>query len=241
MSFSRRLGNYTNDWKKLARALTASAIPLPMLRSRLAAVAGCVSMKKIMNRSTIQATIFLMVTLGLLLSRGRPAATLIRPIMVDRCSSCGQARRAVAATSVSRVNGPKVIPCVGALVYDRRARLLLIRRANEPGRGLWSLPGGRVESEETLNEAVVREVLEETGLLVSPGSIVGTVERGGPDGVVYAITDFAARPVSGRLQAGDDASDARFVFAAELADLPLSPGLYETLREWHALPSGDGH
>jgi len=136
---------------------------------------------------------------------------------------------------------PEVVVCVGALVYDDEARLLLVKRGQEPGLGLWSLPGGRVQAGEPLADAMVREVLEETGLLVSPGSIVGTVERAGPDGMVYAITDFAARPMSGRLQAGDDAADARFVFAAELADLPLSPGLYQTLREWHALPSAEGH
>lgn len=136
---------------------------------------------------------------------------------------------------------PEVVACVGALVYDDLARLLLIRRGQEPGLGLWSLPGGRVQSGEPLADAMVREVLEETGLLVSPGAVVGTVERDGPGGVVYAITDFAARPLSGTLQAGDDADDARFVFADELDDLPLSPSLYETLRDWKALPSGKGH
>ena len=135
------------------------------------------------------------------------------------------------------MTAPNVVPCVGALVYDRRARLLLIRRRNEPGRRLWSLPGGRVESGETLAEALVREVLEETGLVVSPGRVVGSVERDGPGGVVYAITDFAATPVGGSLRAGDDAEDVRFVDAAELADLPLSSGLYETLRAWQALPA----
>lgn len=139
------------------------------------------------------------------------------------------------------MNAPKVVPCVGALVYDRRARLLLIRRANEPGRGLWSLPGGRVESEETLADAVVREVFEETGLVVAAGPVVGVVERNGPDEVVYAITDFAATPVGGELRAGDDADDVRFVSGEELDDLPLSPGLREVLLEWQALPAGEGH
>jgi len=139
------------------------------------------------------------------------------------------------------MNAPKVVPCVGALVYDWRARLLLIRRANEPGRGLWSLPGGRAEAEETLAEAMVREVLEETGLVVTAGPVVGRVERDGPGGMVYAITDFAATPVSGELRAGDDADDARFVSAEELDHLPLSPGLYDALRGWDALPSRADH
>lgn len=135
----------------------------------------------------------------------------------------------------------EVVACVGALVYDDLARLLLIQRGQEPGRGLWSLPGGRVHDGEPLADAMVREVLEETGLHVMPGSVVGTVERAGPGGVVYAITDFSAISLSGTLQAGDDADDVRFVFADELAALPLTAGLYEVLCEWHALPPDRAH
>src|SRR4051812_35800604 len=50
------------------------------------------------------------------------------------------------------------VPCVGAVVTDAEGRLLLVQRANEPGRGLWSIPGGRVEPGETARQAVVREV-----------------------------------------------------------------------------------
>lgn len=130
-----------------------------------------------------------------------------------------------------------IVPCVGALVYDMRRRLLLVKRGQEPGRGLWSLPGGRVHATESLPDAMIREVLEETGLVVAAGAVMGEVERHGPGGVVYAITDFAATTVGGSLRAGDDADDVRFVDADELAALPLSPGLYATLREWQALPA----
>ena len=61
-------------------------------------------------------------------------------------------------------------------------RLLCIRRGHGPGAGLWSLPGGRVEAEESLYEAVVREVMEETGLEVVVDRFVGYVERIGEDG-----------------------------------------------------------
>src|SRR5438128_1137248 len=70
-----------------------------------------------------------------------------------------------------------VIPCVGAIVKDSRGRLLLIRRGHEPGAGLWSLPGGRIEPGETDAEALVREMLEETSLTVEPGPLVGRVRR----------------------------------------------------------------
>jgi len=69
------------------------------------------------------------------------------------------------------------IACVGGLAYDDAGRLLLVQRANEPGRGLWSVPGGRVEPGEDDAAALVREMLEETGLQVTPDALVGRVQR----------------------------------------------------------------
>lgn len=123
------------------------------------------------------------------------------------------------------------VPCVGAIAYDRTGRLLLVQRANEPGRGLWSLPGGRVEPGETDAAALVREMAEETGLVVEPGALVGRVRRGR-----YDIADYRCRVVGGSLVAGDDALDARWCSAADLERLPLVPQLRETLRAWGALP-----
>ena len=73
--------------------------------------------------------------------------------------------------------GLRRVPCAGAIIRDEAERLLLIQRRNEPGAGLWSLPGGRVEAGETDQRAVVREVAEETGLVVTCGRLVGSVER----------------------------------------------------------------
>jgi 8-oxo-dGTP diphosphatase len=123
------------------------------------------------------------------------------------------------------------IPCVGALTLDGEGRLLLIRRANDPGRGLWSLPGGRVEPGEDDAAALVREMAEETGLVVRPGPLVGRVVRGR-----YAIADYRCTVVGGELRAGDDALDARWCDAAALAELPLVDLLMETLTEWDVLP-----
>jgi 8-oxo-dGTP diphosphatase len=127
--------------------------------------------------------------------------------------------------------GDTGVPCVGALAYDADGRLLLIRRRNDPGRGLWSVPGGRVEPGESDAEAVVREMAEETGLVVEPGALIGTVRRG-----PYVIADYRCAVVGGLLQPGDDASEARWCDAATLTSLPLVPMLYDTLQEWEALP-----
>ena len=128
------------------------------------------------------------------------------------------------------------VDCVGALVYDDRHRLLLVRRANEPGRGLWSLPGGRVEPGEDDPTAVAREVAEETGLTVTVGPLVGEVEREGPNGRLYVIRDYEASAVGGTLTPGDDASDAKFVSRDEFDNLATATLLASTLAQWNALP-----
>lgn len=128
------------------------------------------------------------------------------------------------------------IPCVGGVVFDDAGRLLLVKRANPPAQGLWSLPGGRLESGETSEEGVVREVWEETGLRVNVERAVGTIEREAPSGDTYVIEDFVCR-LTGDPQpmAGDDAADARFYEVGELSELATSEGLVEILTEWGLL------
>src|SRR3954470_12515482 len=96
------------------------------------------------------------------------------------------------------------IPGVGALVFDVRRRLLLVLRTKPPGQGTWSLPGGRVEPGEDAAAAVVREVAEETGLLVEAQRLGDVIELPAPGGGIYSITDLVCRPVGGTLVAGDD-------------------------------------
>ena len=128
------------------------------------------------------------------------------------------------------------IPCVGAVVFDDRGRLLLVKRANPPAKGLWSLPGGRQETGESPEEGVVREVAEETGLSVRVDREVGTVTRLAPSGDDYVIRDFVCI-VEGEANvvAADDASDARFFDVTELSELPTSEGLIEALTDWNLL------
>jgi ADP-ribose pyrophosphatase YjhB (NUDIX family) len=127
------------------------------------------------------------------------------------------------------------IRCVGAIVTDSDGRLLLVKRGHEPEVGRWSLPGGRVRPGESDPDAVVREVREETGLRVEPGRLVGEVERPGPGGTVFDIHDYAASVSGGRLTAGDDAADVRWVHPRDLERLGLTSGLAETLSGWGVL------
>jgi len=124
---------------------------------------------------------------------------------------------------------------VGAVVFDAQGRLLMIQRGHDPGAGLWSIPGGRIEPGETDEQALVRELAEETNLQVMVGQLVGRVRREGPGGTVIDIRDYTATVAAGTLRAGDDGADARWVTAAELARLEVTEGLIEALTEWGVL------
>jgi 8-oxo-dGTP diphosphatase len=138
-----------------------------------------------------------------------------------------------------------LIPCVGAIIRDDQGRLLLVKRGHEPGLGLWSVPGGRIEAGESDAEALVRELREETGLIVKPGRLIGSVRRPAADdrepggrelsGRELDIRDYAATVIGGSLAAGDDAADAAWVSVARLNDLPLTEGLLEALTTWGVL------
>lgn len=128
-----------------------------------------------------------------------------------------------------------VIPCVGAVATDGQGRLLMIKRGHDPGAGLWSIPGGRIEPGETDAQALARELLEETNLQVKVGNLIGSVRRRGPGGTVIDIRDYAVTVTGGTLRPGDDAADARWVAPAELASLGVTEGLVEALTEWGVL------
>ncbi|WP_246119626.1 NUDIX hydrolase [Aeromicrobium flavum] len=123
-----------------------------------------------------------------------------------------------------------LVLAAGAVITDDRGRLLLVLRGREPGRGLWSVPGGKVEPGESLEDATVREVLEETGLAITVGRELWTVRVPTGDGREYEIHDFAATVVGGVLQAGDDASEAAWFAPEDLDGLPLVDSLLDLLR-----------
>jgi 8-oxo-dGTP diphosphatase len=121
--------------------------------------------------------------------------------------------------------------CVGAVVLDDD-RLLLIRRGHGPAAGEWSIPGGRVEWGESLAEAVVRELLEETGVVGVCGALAGWVERVSED-YHFVIFDFWVTTLDGELEpvAGDDAVQAAWVALGDVAGLRLVEGLAEFLHD----------
>ncbi len=140
---------------------------------------------------------------------------------------------------VDSVPDPVHVQCVGAVIRDEAGRMLLILRGHEPGKGLWSIPGGRIEPGETDQQAVVREVGEETGLTVSCGPLLGAVQRPGLAGTIVDIRDyvgFAPPGSAGLAAAGDDAAAVRWVTDAEADAMDargeLTDGLLAALRSW---------
>jgi 8-oxo-dGTP diphosphatase len=115
---------------------------------------------------------------------------------------------------------------VGAVVVDGD-RVLLVKRAHEPLKGEWSLPGGAVEVGETLEAAVAREVREETGLDVEVGPLVETLDRIqlDADGRVlyhFVLLDFVCRSTGGMLSCGTDAADVAWAPVSELPQFGLA-------------------
>ena len=112
---------------------------------------------------------------------------------------------------------------VDSFVLDREGRLLLVRRGRPPFLGRWGLPGGFCEWKETTEDCCARETLEETGLRVRVGELLAVYSAPNRDPRGHNVTVlYAARPLSGRVQGGDDAAEARFFTRAELARLPFA-------------------
>jgi ADP-ribose pyrophosphatase len=124
---------------------------------------------------------------------------------------------------------------VGAIVI-RDNKILLVKRSLPPGKGLWAIPGGRVELGETLQKAAEREVREETGVTVRAGNPVYTFDLLEQDDAEriryhYVIVDLVADHVSGEPNPGDDACEARWVTLKELDELRVSQSTREVLRK----------
>ena len=130
--------------------------------------------------------------------------------------------------SDSRRYPARPVPGVGALIIESD-RILLVERGREPLQGYWSLPGGAIETGETLEIALRREIREETGLEVAVVHLVEVFERimtdaDGRAEYHYLLIDYICRPTGGVLQAADDASRAEWFTQDQVAGLKITEG-----------------
>jgi 8-oxo-dGTP diphosphatase len=140
---------------------------------------------------------------------------------------------------MSRLYPSSPIVGVGAVIL-RHGEVLIVRRANPPLQGEWSLPGGALEVGEKLREGVAREVLEETGLEVEVGPVLDVIDSIFPDGegrtqYHYVLIDYLCHLRSGTPMAASDASELRWARPGELSALGLRPVTIEVIRKAFAL------
>ncbi|HZP24687.1 MAG TPA: NUDIX hydrolase [Terriglobales bacterium] len=124
---------------------------------------------------------------------------------------------------------------VGAVIVSG-GRALLVRRATEPLRGEWSVPGGLLELGEQLRDGVRREVLEETGLEIEPGEVLDVFDSIITDPLGrtqyhYVLIDYLCRPLLGEARAGSDVSDVRWAAPEALAALSLRESIEQVVRK----------
>jgi 8-oxo-dGTP diphosphatase len=134
----------------------------------------------------------------------------------------------MAVASAAQPSHPQL--AVSAAIF-RDHRILLVRRAKSPARGLYSLPGGRVEFGETLHTALYREVDEETALRIDIAGLAGwrEVVPGMGGGGHYLIMSFAARWIAGEPMLNDEHDDFRWLAPEALDDLRVTDGLPEII------------
>ena len=126
------------------------------------------------------------------------------------------------------------VAAVGAVVF-KEGKVLTIKRAQEPNKGKWSIPGGRIELGETTYEAARREVMEECSIEVEIERVLDSVDNiiRDEDGRVkyhFVIIDLLARYVSGEIKAQSDAEECKWVTLQELVELDITPMLQDMLK-----------
>jgi ADP-ribose pyrophosphatase YjhB (NUDIX family) len=125
---------------------------------------------------------------------------------------------------------------VGAVILDAQRRVLLVLRGGIPMKGEWSLPGGVLETGETIVEGMKREILEETGLRVEAVRFAGVYDRilrdaDGKPQYHYVLVDHVCKVVGGVLKAGSDVDDVRWVSESELSKHHLAELTEKVIRE----------
>jgi len=124
---------------------------------------------------------------------------------------------------------------VGAVIV-RNEQVLVVRRSHPPLQGQWSVPGGLVETGETTREALIREIREETSLIVEPLDLVEVFERILRDGdsrvqYHFVVIDYLCRIVSGEACPGTDVSEIRWVPLEKLQELEITPETRDVIHK----------
>jgi 8-oxo-dGTP diphosphatase len=124
---------------------------------------------------------------------------------------------------------------VGAVIVSGD-HALLVRRATEPLKGEWSVPGGILELGEKLRDGTAREALEETALTVEVGEVLDVFDSIFTDNdertqYHYVLIDFLCRPLAGEATAGSDVSEVRWVTEDELAGVGLRDSIAQVVRK----------
>ena len=122
----------------------------------------------------------------------------------------------------------------------RDGKVLIVRRARPPAHGIFTLPGGGVEAGETLHEAIIREVMEETALTIEPLGLAGYREAiardaGGKVERHFVILPFAARFIAGEVALNEELAEAHWLVPSGLAGLKTTEGLAEIVRAAYAI------
>ena len=130
-------------------------------------------------------------------------------------------------------NLPQV--AVGAVIFKDES-VLMVKRSNHPAKGMWAMPGGKIHPGETMRQALIREIKEETGLDIEVGEIVyvfDVIERDDTDGISfhYVIIDFLCEMKGGQLKAGDDAADVRWISKMDLKESNVNEKTIMMLQE----------
>jgi 8-oxo-dGTP diphosphatase len=115
-------------------------------------------------------------------------------------------------------------------VVFRGDKVLLVERGQNPGKGLWSLPGGKVEFGETVEASAVREVFEETGLAVEIIRLIGIYEIISSE-LHFSISCFLAEAVDQNLKVGSDAAKLGYFDQVEVSQLSLAPNTLQAITD----------
>jgi 8-oxo-dGTP diphosphatase len=131
---------------------------------------------------------------------------------------------------------------VGVITFNSEKNVLLVKRGNEPSKGLWSLPGGMVELGERVREAGIREVKEECSIDIEPEDVISVVDLilEDSDGKVkyhYILIDYLAKYIGSELKPQSDVTDAGWFSQAEIAELDIPEVTREVLEKAFRLES----